>query len=514
MERHDSGMLPSSSHVQLNGSATTSDEVAHDSRSEYTPPPVSGPQSTVNNNGLSTTSQHRSYDSLPSDISSASAGTSDDRHSSLFASYHIHEADDNKSGNDEVSKCNSTSQRSLSPDTAYRIPPAPPSTPASHTSTVSLTFEAIVDCIDGPPTVASSIAATPFSPLSNAGGHVFNDDMIKRHYHHNTSQSTPVPTSHSDYNSVSATAATPNRSHVGRGTDATATPKASRPSVPLPEDFSKWSVGERYELVRILGRGSYGEVAQAIDRRKTKANHGDVAYVAIKRIQSPFEQQLDAIRLYREIHILRRIKEGGEGTINSSVQSQPRRHHDCIIQLVDVVQPAALNDFHELYLVFECRLLHAELVFNTPICYAKISFLTVFSFIADVDTDLYKLIMSPQYLTTEHIQMFLYQMLAAAYVRTLFSVLTISLFFQLTPGLFSNYLHSFNVIHRDLKPANILLNEDCSLKVRSSSNVMMQYSTIHVPSHHTLILLIRRYVILDWLVSLEVMRCHHQNRTM
>ena len=61
----------------------------------------------------------------------------------------------------------------------------------------------------------------------------------------------------------------------------------------------------------------------------------------------------------------------------------------------------------------------------------------------DVDTDLYKLIMSPQYLTTEHIQTFLYQMLA---------------------GL--KYLHSSSVIHRDLKPANILLNEDCSLKVR------------------------------------------------
>jgi mitogen-activated protein kinase 1/3 len=50
--------------------------------------------------------------------------------------------------------------------------------------------------------------------------------------------------------------------------------------------------------------------------------------------------------------------------------------------------------------------------------------------------------MSPQYLTTEHIQTFLYQMLC---------------------GL--KYIHSFSVIHRDLKPANILLNEDCSLKI-------------------------------------------------
>ena len=31
------------------------------------------------------------------------------------------------------------------------------------------------------------------------------------------------------------------------------------------------------------------------------------------------------------------------------------------------------------------------------------------------------------------------------------------------------YLHSSSVIHRDLKPANILLNEDCSLKVRELS---------------------------------------------
>ena len=56
-----------------------------------------------------------------------------------------------------------------------------------------------------------------------------------------------------------------------------------------------------------------------------------------------------------------------------------------------------------------------------------------------VDTDLYKLILSPQYLSTKHIQTFLYQILC---------------------GL--RYLHKLNVIHRDIKPANILLNEDCT----------------------------------------------------
>jgi mitogen-activated protein kinase 1/3 len=50
--------------------------------------------------------------------------------------------------------------------------------------------------------------------------------------------------------------------------------------------------------------------------------------------------------------------------------------------------------------------------------------------------------MSPQYLTTEHIQTFLYQMLVGV-----------------------KYIHSAHCIHRDLKPANILLNEDCSLKI-------------------------------------------------
>jgi mitogen-activated protein kinase 1/3 len=102
------------------------------------------------------------------------------------------------------------------------------------------------------------------------------------------------------------------------------------------DDFSDWEVGERYKLQRMLGRGSYGEVAQALDLDQGRTD----AYVAIKRIPSPFDEELDAIRLFREIHLLRRL-----------------RGHECVIQLLDVVQPPTddLKDFHDLYLVFECK---------------------------------------------------------------------------------------------------------------------------------------------------------------
>lgn len=162
--------------------------------------------------------------------------------------------------------------------------------------------------------------------------------------------------------------------------------ESSKLNSTIAEDFSEWTVGDRYQMMRLLGRGSYGEVAQALDLSTGKPD----AFVAIKRIRSAFEQEIDAIRLYRELHILRHM-----------------RGHQCIIQLLDVVQPPTdnIDDFHDLYLVFEY-----------------------------VDTDLWKLIMSPQYLTTEHIQAFLYQMLV---------------------GL--KYIHSFSVIHRDLKPGKYIL---------------------------------------------------------
>mmetsp|Transcript_19023 Transcript_19023/g.31727 ORF Transcript_19023/g.31727 Transcript_19023/m.31727 type:complete len:653 (-) Transcript_19023:506-2464(-) len=189
-------------------------------------------------------------------------------------------------------------------------------------------------------------------------------------------------------------AATPSpNSATRRGASAVATPAAGAfgsqsgtGSIGF-DSFEKWKVGERYNLIKILGHGSYGQVAEAYDKVKKQK-------VAIKCITNVFDQEIDTKRILREVCILRHLK------------------HENVIRLLNIVTTDP-KDFNEVYLVFEF-----------------------------VDTDLHKLINSPQYLTIEHVKTFLYQMLCAL-----------------------KYIHSCLVIHRDVKPANILLNEDCGLKI-------------------------------------------------
>jgi serine/threonine protein kinase len=59
-----------------------------------------------------------------------------------------------------------------------------------------------------------------------------------------------------------------------------------------------------------------------------------------------------------------------------------------------------------------------------------------------MDTDLHQVISSPQRLSNEHIQYFIYQALR---------------------GL--RYIHSAGLVHRDLKPSNLLVNANCDLKI-------------------------------------------------
>lgn len=59
-----------------------------------------------------------------------------------------------------------------------------------------------------------------------------------------------------------------------------------------------------------------------------------------------------------------------------------------------------------------------------------------------METDLSSIIKSPQPLSDNHVQLFIYQILR---------------------GL--NFMHSACVLHRDLKPRNILVNSSCDVKI-------------------------------------------------
>jgi nemo like kinase len=59
-----------------------------------------------------------------------------------------------------------------------------------------------------------------------------------------------------------------------------------------------------------------------------------------------------------------------------------------------------------------------------------------------MQSDLHKIISSPQMLTQDHVKLFLYQILRGV-----------------------RYLHSTGIIHRDIKPGNLLVNSNCLLKI-------------------------------------------------
>jgi len=185
------------------------------------------------------------------------------------------------------------------------VPPAPPSTPAFRRTLSSSLFDGL---------------STPLpyaTPVRNAA-------QLEHQQQLGDGAETPAPTKSHSNNNRKETKASSSASRTG-----------TLSSSGLIDDFSDWIVGDRYKMIRMLGRGSYGEVAQALDLQRGKAS------VAIKRIQAPFDQEVDSVRLFREIHILRRLK-----------------GHDCVIDLLDIVQPPSdnLDEINDLYLVFECKL--------------------------------------------------------------------------------------------------------------------------------------------------------------
>lgn len=144
----------------------------------------------------------------------------------------------------------------------------------------------------------------------------------------------------------------------------------------------------RYLPIKPIGKGAYGVVCSA---RNLETNEK----VAIKKITNAFDNVVDAKRTLREIKLLKHLQ------------------HENVIQIKDIIPPASRANFKDVYVVYEL-----------------------------MDTDLHQIIRSPQPLSDDHSQYFLYQVLR---------------------GL--KYIHSANILHRDLKPSNLLVNANCDLKI-------------------------------------------------
>ncbi|XP_031091895.1 mitogen-activated protein kinase 19 isoform X2 [Ipomoea triloba] len=125
------------------------------------------------------------------------------------------------------------------------------------------------------------------------------------------------------------------------------------------EFFTEYGDANRYKILEIIGKGSYGVVCAALDTHTGEK-------VAIKKINDIFEHISDAIRILREVKLLRIL-----------------RHPD-IVEIKRIMIPPSRRDFKDIYVVFEL-----------------------------MESDLHQVIKANDDLTHEHHRFFLYQMLRA-----------------------------------------------------------------------------------------------------
>ncbi|CCF73394.1 mitogen-activated protein kinase [Babesia microti strain RI] len=125
----------------------------------------------------------------------------------------------------------------------------------------------------------------------------------------------------------------------------------------ISKSKTTWNIPPRYELKRLIGSGSYGQVSKAYDSIENR-------YVAIKRIHKVFDDLVDCKRILREIAILNRLD------------------HPNVVKLLDIIIPSNMETFDELYVVLEIA-----------------------------DSDFKKLLRSSAFLTESHVRTLTYNLL-------------------------------------------------------------------------------------------------------
>jgi mitogen-activated protein kinase 1/3 len=141
---------------------------------------------------------------------------------------------------------------------------------------------------------------------------------------------------------------------------------------------TRFDVEGRYTLLKPIGHGAYGVVCSAMDNTTGEK-------VAIKKINKAFEHLTDTKRTLREIKILQHFQH--ENVIRIRRSTPPPPHppthpptHPITTPPRDILRPISYDRFDDVYIVSEL-----------------------------MDTDLHQIIASPQPLTDDHCQYFLYQ---------------------------------------------------------------------------------------------------------
>ncbi|CAG7862066.1 unnamed protein product [Brassica rapa] len=123
------------------------------------------------------------------------------------------------------------------------------------------------------------------------------------------------------------------------------------------EFFTEYGEASQYQIQEVVGKGSYGVVASA------ECPHTG-GKVAIKKMTNVFEHVSDAIRILREIKLLRLLK------------------HPDIVEIKHIMLPPCRKEFKDIYVVFEL-----------------------------MESDLHHVLKVNDDLTPQHHQFFLYQLL-------------------------------------------------------------------------------------------------------
>ncbi len=177
-------------------------------------------------------------------------------------------------------------------------------------------------------------------------------------------------------------------SHVGGSDNDDSSTKIWEANHPVSYSIggSPFMMDSRYRDLKPIGKGSYGTVCCA---RDTLGG----GKVAIKKIQSMSKHAVNAKHVLREIRLMRYLS-----------------GHPNMLTLQNIYVDGC-ND--ELYLVMDL-----------------------------MDSDLHKIIQSPQPLSDSHFRYFMYQLFQGV-----------------------RFLHENRIIHRDLKPGNLLVTKNCTLKI-------------------------------------------------